>query len=422
MSQSRSGTGRIGAVVVALIAGAIAASWFIMRPSPQAPPSAPPVRVELQPIEIVEVEPNDSSPQTIVSLPATITGQLAPGDRDRFRVTIDLAGGVLLDARLDPPTIRARLELRQIDGRVLQTVETPARLGNVGVIRGGYDLLVEGIGAPGTASAPYRLLVDQRPWHKGLDWEPDDDSDHAQELRSIDAAPGEISHLRAIGSWSHPGDTDCFVVPLSVPAAGAVVKLALSPPAGVSARMAVLDSGDPEAKVARREIARTASPVAGEGAVIPALGARSWEPSYVVCTSAATGVDFAGRYELDIRSFTPDGPFEFEPNGAPEEPSALPHGVSVGGYLTDGDIDWYLISAGPAASRRAQLTLPKGVEAELALLDEGRNVLASDSGGGRELVAASPMKRSPATFVRIRSVRGSDSTNRYRLILESERR
>src|SRR5205823_6296862 len=94
-------------------------------------------------------------------------------------------------------------------------------------------------------------------------------------------APKELALHDGLGWWSQPGDVDCFLLPLSVPPAGAVVRLELSPPAGVTARLQVTSG--------KKTLADVRSLAPGQPAIVPALGARSWEASYVACTSAAAG-------------------------------------------------------------------------------------------------------------------------------------
>src|SRR5262249_44508558 len=151
-----------------------------------------------------------------------------------------------------------------------------------------------------TNAGRYRLVVKHSPWVKGLDWEPnDDDPDKGDEMAALEPDSNSIASHRAQGWWSRRDDVDCYVLPLSVPAAGAVLRIAFPPPAGVEGKVWVLDTGDRNKKIPRKQLAAAVSAKPGAPATLPALGARSWEPSYIVCTSAKSGFAPSEKYTLE---------------------------------------------------------------------------------------------------------------------------
>jgi hypothetical protein len=149
--------------------------------------------------------------------------------------------------------------------------------------------------------------------------------------------------------------------------------------------------------------------------VVPALGARAWVPAYFLCASAADGENFSDSYAIEVRTFTPPGPFEFEPNDTREAASALPRGVAVGGHLTSGDVDWFRISAGPPGALAAIAEVPAGVTAELSATDEAGRELERRTGEPGAVVKLPRMVG--AAFVRLRAVAGENVTATYRLTL-----
>src|SRR5262249_18341849 len=153
---------------------------------------------------------------------------------------------------------------------------------------------------------PYHLFVDVLPWAKGRESEPNDDPDHAEDMAMQEAGQKELEHRTVFGWWSREDDSDCFKVPLNVPATGAVLRLELQAPKGVWARVGVMDSGDENAKIARKQMAEAFATKEGEKAIIPALGMRSWEAGYIACTQAVKGsTNFAERYTLDVITSAP---------------------------------------------------------------------------------------------------------------------
>jgi hypothetical protein len=306
----------------------------------------------------------------------------------------------------------ARLRVLAADGAELAAVAAPARIGALGVTRGEFVLVVEPDAAGSTGG--YRLTVRVAPWEKGLDWEPNDTPARAQPMAALAVRGNELARLRARGTWSTAGDVDCYSVPFTVPTAGAQLRLELKPPAGIGGRLEVLDLGNAEAKVAPRTLAVATSPAAGRPAVLPTLGARSWESSYTACVSAAAGEDPAGQYTLDVRLDTAATGFEFEPNDTQETASALPLGVAVEGYLTTGDVDWFRVSAG--ANRMVELKLRTPVAAEVALLaPDGRELEVAQASPGRLLT----LSRDGVTFVRLRATGAGDTATTYNLAASS---
>jgi hypothetical protein len=392
--------------IAALLSG-LAAFFFLRHAvSPVAKPTAAPPA----PIRIAEREPNGTpaQAQSIEGVPAEITGELGPGDQDVYRLVTAESQGYLLDARVEG-LAGARLTVSAADAT--HVAAAPPRIGALGIVHGTTLLTVDG---PGGVSGAYRLYVDRRPWVKGLDWEPDDDPAHAQELAPRPHDVKELGAFHASGWWSRPGDVDCFRLPLTVPGAGAVVRVELSPPRGTAGRVRVLDAGEPEAKTPvppRLLVEATAARDAK--VVLPAVGARAWMSAYFLCASAAEGENLADSYVLEVRTFTPPGPFEFEPNDVREAASALPRGVAVGGHLTRGDVDWFRISAGPPGALAAIAEIPPGVTAELSATDEAGRELVLKTGAPGAVVALPRMVG--AAFVRLRAVAGENLTAPYRL-------
>jgi hypothetical protein len=130
---------------------------------------------------------------------------------------------------------------------------------------------------------------------------------------------------------------------------------------------------------------------------------------------AHAGEDFAQRYILDVRLWTPEGPFEFEPNDTLETASALPRDVTLSGYLTDGDVDWFRISAGPNATLEASVDFPPAnVAIELSLLDAAGKELARAQGGTGKSVA---VRHANPVFVRVRALTGENLSDPYKLAI-----
>jgi hypothetical protein len=350
------------------------------------------------PAEVAEVEPNDTpaQAQALPRLPATVTGGLEPGARDLYRVAIEAPGGHLLDAWAEGVP-GARLRVLGPDGAPLATVSGADRIGALGVARGSYLVALEADG--GAARAAYRLHVRVEPWVKGMDWEPNDDPAHQQPMAELPARPAELARHLARGAWARTGDVDCFTVPFSVPPEGAQLRLELKPPPGLVGRLEVLDRGDPAAKIPPRTLAVATAPAAGQPALLPALGARSWESSYTACLRAAAGHDPTGRYQLEARLSTPPTPFEFEPNDTLATASALPLAVTVAGYLTADDVDWYRISAGAQAAVVVTVRAPAATE--VALCDAAGRPLAVATGAAGQAVV---VQRAGAVFARVRAI------------------
>jgi hypothetical protein len=148
-----------------------------------------------------------------------------------------------------------------------------------------------------------------------------------------------------------------------------------------------------------------------ESAVVPAVGERSWESAYTICVDAAEGQNAVDRYALSIRSFTPEGPFEFEPNDTQQTRSALPRETPVHGYLTLGDVDWFELSAGsPEAEIRVEA--PAGVALEVVLLDRSGFVLTQEQGKpGKSVTLVHP----GVAFVKVRALSGENVKDRYQI-------
>ncbi|HEY3353532.1 MAG TPA: hypothetical protein VGQ83_09805 [Polyangia bacterium] len=399
--------------IVALGAAGVA-TWQARRPgrgpAADAGGALPPVTAG--PRVLAEAEPNDSPAQAqrLGATPVIVDGALGAGDRDHYLIAITEAAGHLVDAWVEGLD-GARLRVLRPDGAEAAAVTAPARIGALGA--GSGDLIV--VLEPGVPAATgrYRLHVTVSPWVKGSDWEPNDDPAHAQPMATYPAAKGTLARHRASGWWSRPGDVDCFDVPLSVPPEGAMVRLELTPPPGVRGQLTVLDVGNQEAKIPPRALVELAGDGPGQPLVIPALGGRSWESLYHVCTRAAQGENYAQPWRLDVRVFTPSGAFEFEPNGTRETASALPLGVPVGGFLTAGDVDWFRISAGAKGPVRVHVTPPADVAAEVVLLGQSGQELAPATGApGQRVSATAP----GAVFARVRALRGGSTTTQYEII------
>jgi hypothetical protein len=386
--------------------GGVAAVWLLAGGPQAAPPAAPaPDAGALRgPTHVVE-QPSHATPelaQALPALPVEVAGVLGPGEIDWYRATVP-DGHLVLDAWVEAPA-GVRVRVRRPEGGELAAATAPARVAALGVTAGPYLIAVDG------PAGGYRLHVHSATWARGEDWEPDDQPEQAQPMASLPAGAGELARFRAAGRWSRPDDVDCFVVPLAVPADGAVVRLELRPPPAVTAELWVLDSGNPAARVPRTRLAEARGAAAGAPVVVPALGGRSWESSYVVCTRARAGFDPGQRYLLEVRMRTPRGPFEFEPNDERERASALPRDLALEGYLTTGDVDWFRVSAGRGPVR-VTASPPTGVAVELRLLD----------GGGQELARAQAAPGAPvtataaATFVRVAAIAGGDVTATYRI-------
>jgi hypothetical protein len=403
---------RLIVALAALVpAGLVAAGLIILNRTPVAAPVADAgAPRDAGPAPVTEVEPNDTPAQAqpLPRLPATVTGTLTPGDKDHYRLTISEPGGHVIDAWIDGLP-GARLRALSQDGTELAAVSAPARIGALGVAKGAYLLAVEP--GDGAATGAYRLTVRVEPWVKGMDWEPNDDPKHQQPMASLTAREGDLARHRARGAWSRPGDVDCFTVPFTVPPEGAQMRLELRPPPGVRGWLEVLDQGDAAAKIAPRRLAAVASDAPGRPAVLPAMGARSWESSYVACLRAEAGDDPGRPYTLDARVWTPRTAFEFEPNDERATASALPLNVAVEGYLTTGDVDWYRVSAG--APGEVEVTVRAPVAVEVALCDADGRELGVATGTARQPVA---VKRPAAVFARVRPTGPGDVAATYSVV------
>jgi hypothetical protein len=237
----------------------------------------------------------------------------------------------------------------------------------------------------------------------GLEQEPNDTPAQARPATSLKPASGDLARYEATGDWGKPGDVDCFRVPLRVPPAGAVVRLELRPPAGGSPHLRVLSEGE--------ELLAEVTAAPGHSAIVPALGARSWETSYVACITAPGATSSTERYVLQVRSWSPKEPFEFEPNDTRETASALPRGAVLRGYLLAGDVDWYRLSHGPEASLQVTLEVPAGLEAELVLRDsEARELGRAQVQGGH-----AALEHSKATYVELRALGETSPEGTYLL-------
>jgi len=357
--------------------------------------------------EETEREPNNDldHPQALDHLPVIVSGGVTASDRDAYRIAVSEDGGWLLDAWIEGLD-GASLEVTS-SKKTTRTIHAPARIGSLGMTKIEPVALV--ISSPTTGN--YRLHVERRQWAPGLDWEPDDDADHAQPVAKKDpVADKYISTQTAVGAWSHPDDVDCFEVPLQVPPAGAVLRFALQPPPGVRARIAVLDAGDKKNGVPRKTLTAVDADAPNRELIIPALGARSWEPSYVACLSVVEGSNYVDSYHLRIDAFTPDGAFEFEPNDTPETASALPRDVELKGYLTRNDADWFRVSIPTGSSLTARFVSP--VKAEIALLNErGGEIVRAESSPNMEL----KLEGRGATFVRLRALAEASVSATYQL-------
>jgi len=406
--------GMVGAVAL----GGIAAARLAYESEHRATPAPRAAAAAAARLVVVETEPNDTAgaAQPIARLPVEVRGELLAGDRDVFRFRIDEPGAHLIAAWMEGAA-RARLRVTRADGSELTSAETPERIGALALIRGDYFVTLEA-----ATKGSYRLMVEKRPWVRGLDWEPNDDPDHALELArlepsaTLETGANEIARYRAVGWWSRRSDVDCYRVPLLVPPTGADFRIELVPPVGVKAHLVVYDTGDPGARINPQRLIDVTGTVAGERTIVPALGERSWQPEYTMCVDSGGGENFMDSYTLEIRAFTPKGPFEFEPNDTRRTASALPRDVPVSGYLTRGDVDWFRISAAPSPRMRARLELPAGVSAQIAFFDEigrERERIRCQAGGS---IAAD---EAAVAFIELRALEGGNTEKPYRLVIES---
>ena len=316
-------------IVGAVALGGIAAARLTYESEHRAAPAPRAAAAAAARLVVVETEPNDTAgaAQPIARLPVEVRGELLAGDRDVFRFRIDEPGAHLIAAWMEGAA-RARLRVTRADGSELTSAETPERIGALALIRGDYFVTLEA-----ATKGSYRLMVEKRPWVRGLDWEPNDDPDHALELArlepsaTLETGANEIARYRAVGWWSRRSDVDCYRVPLLVPPTGADFRIELVPPVGVKAHLVVYDTGDPGARINPQRLIDVTGTVAGERTIVPALGERSWQPEYTMCVDSGGGENFMDSYTLEIRAFTPKGPFEFEPNDTRRTASALPRDV-----------------------------------------------------------------------------------------------
>lgn len=402
---------RLAATAVALLGLAGGTTLFLLRLARTSASGPPTMRADAAVGHVEETEPNDAPAQAQpIGTQADVLARWQPGDVDVFAIAIEEPGGFLLHARVDDRP-GARLVVTDAAGKAKAEVAAPAEIRALGVGRGRYYVSVSG-GVGDASGGTYRLAVRLSPAGPGSEWEPDDDPRHAEDLATEKPKAKEIARYRVAGWWSHPDDMDCFKVPLMVPPQGAVLRLELHPPAGVTPRLRVLDSGDEENQIPPRLLAETEGAAPGATAILPALGARSWESRYYACTAAAVGENFADRYRLEVSAWTPEEPFEFEPNDAPEAASALPRDTTVVGYLPTSDVDWYRISAAPEPSVRVTVDVPADVAAELVLYSEPRRELSRRSGAAGERLT---LEAAGVTFAAVRPLGGGSVAHTYRI-------
>jgi hypothetical protein len=395
----------IGGIGFAALGGAVVL-WSVL-PSSRGVPTASPVGPGGE--TTAESEPNNAvATAQPLTPPSQVAGRIEPGDPDVFRVVVDQPGGFRFHAWSEGPE-EVLLSVSGQDGRILASVSAPGRIRALGIARGTYYVALAGPPAlrPG-ADAKYRLFVQSMPAGSEVEWEPNETPKQAEVLTEPEpprgpggatAADRLAADYQIRGWWERPGDVDCYFVPLTVPKTGGVLRFELTPPQGVRPELWVLDSGDERILVPRRELTRVAARGPGLAAVIPGLGARSWEPSYGVCCQAAAGRNFADSYRLQVRAYRPAEPLEFEPNDSADIASALPRAIVMAGFLPGHDVDWYRIGHG--APELEAYAVPRETALELTLLDDRQQPIASRTGTRDEALRLSA---TGAAYARIRSL------------------
>jgi hypothetical protein len=131
----------------------------------------------------------------------------------------------------------------------------------------------------------------------------------------------------------------------------------------------------------------------------------------VACVRAASGQALEQPYTLSVRAFTPDSPFEFEPNDDQEHASALPRGASLGGYLPAGDVDWYQLSAAPGKLAQLTATPPAGVALRMVVHDPAGLAVGQATGQPGEPVS---LEHRRAAWLEVGLAEGSPPCDRLR--------
>jgi len=415
--------GAIGAVImVAFALGVLAYKRFTKSDEGG---ETPPAKVKAdkdapaEPTALAESEPNDSEAeaQKVGALPATVSGELKPGDLDLYQLELERGGPYLVDVEIEGLQ-GVRVAVGREVGKPKTEVTSPVPIESLGLSAGRVIVSVGGGNAAVTGA--YRLVLRSERWLKGSEFEPNDSVKTSDDVALIPVdksgkAPGpdelpakKINRFTLNGNWAHAADIDCHRIPLEVPPTGAVLRIELTPSSPVTAELWVEAENE-------NEMARLAAKKAGDALVLPALGARSWEGAYTLCARIKEGsapADASADYRLRGQTLGPGGASEFEPNGTISTASALPRSTALAGYLTEGDVDLYRISAGEARELAAELQLPDEVACELSMLDDSGKVLASKRA---EPGAEASVIASGATLVRLQATSGENLNGRYQL-------
>ena len=260
--------------------------------------------------------------------------------------------------------------------------------------------------AAGEAPGKYRLVVKVAALEPGAEIEPDDTASAANEL----ALPGE-----AIGYLGWKKDQDFYRLPTAGLAEGSVVAADLDPMPGVSARLALLDTGGRTLSEAH---GRRGERVALRSVLVPAAAVQLY-----LVAGADYGWNADQRYAVRVRAELPRPGAEAEPNDDAAHAQAVADGSTVQGYLGRGDVDLYRYTAAAPVVLVVEIAPPERASLKLEIGNDAGVVVARGKPVGKG--ARSPLQASaplPAGSALIRVIAGRGEGNPdepYRLTVSS---
>ncbi len=287
-----------------------------------------------------ESEPNNSREEANdLRLGESIEGLFQTEyDSDWYKLVISESGKNIIRIELSGvPEVGTYLEIYNEKGEYLKRADTgyegdPEEIINFGVTEGIYYINV--CGSEKNETHKYKLSTQLiGPWEEGQEFEPNDDSEHANELRL-----GE----RIEGLFQNPSDYDWYKLVISE-SGKHIIRLDLSGVPGVETYFEIYDANGERLKVAD-------SVYEGEPEEIVNFGVT--EGVYYI-NVAGSEKNETHKYKLSTQLIGPwEEGQEFEPNDDSEHANEIKFKQETKGYANPHqDIDWFTITVpepGPA--------------------------------------------------------------------------
>jgi hypothetical protein len=324
---------------------------------------------------------------------------------DRTLVAVKLTGNDGLDLALDVLDDRGESLLSVHEGRAGAGQHIP----NLALAPGTYDLRVRQAGKTVRAdeASTYLLTVTTAPLGPNEEIEPNDKPAWATELLPGTDVTGYLGWRR---------DEDWFRVPLTAAPEGATLRIDLQGVAGAVASVAVYDSI--QTKIIEARGGR------GDRVALRAVAVKKGEPAVFVRVRAEVGRSHEDRYSLRVGLDLPGEPTEIEPNDSLARATPLegPGGALAGYIVSQGDVDWFRLTAAAPSLARVEVTCPERVDLKLAVHDAaGKELWRVDEGGRRETEVLVNVPVRGTAYVRVYARPGDANADEpYRLTWKLE--